>query len=238
MRIVNWNIERHGPLTWQAKSLLAEISELEPDIVCLTEAWEASAASLGGFSISATGVSWSHKDAVERKVLLWSRNAWRDVQIVEQLEATGSAITGLTLLGSTVVRILGLCIPYHFASPLGLVPRAKPWSQHERSLEDLAPLLRLWRDSGPVIVVGDFNRFIPRAWGPKRSFELMEMALDGYQVTTAGEVKGVNARTIDHVAFAGELKVTDVFGRSANTDDGRKRSDHFGVVVDFGFGSA
>ena len=146
MRIVNWNIERRGPSTWQAKSLLAEIAELGPDVVCLTEAWEASAEALGGHSISAAGAAWSAQHDSERKVLLWSKHPWHSVETINQLEATGSAITGLTLFGETQVRVIGLCVPYHFASPFGQEPRAKPWSQHERFLEDLSPLLRRWRD--------------------------------------------------------------------------------------------
>lgn len=238
MRIVNWNIERHGPDSWQARSLLDEIARLDPDLLCLTEAWESSAAPLGGFAVSAAGAAWSSEHALERKVLLWSRSEWRDVQPVDALEATGSAITGLTLLGSTEVRIVGLCIPYHFANPFGQEPRAKPWSQHERFLEELAPLLRQWRQEGPVMVLGDFNQFIPRVWGPKRSYELMEAAFESYDIVTGGETKGIKACAIDHVAFAGDLIATDVVGRSAQTNDGRKRSDHFGVVVDFDFASA
>lgn len=233
MRIVNWNIERHGPSKWQAKSLLDEIARLDPDIVCLTEAWETSAAPLGGFAVSATGAAWSSKSDSERKVLLWSRNEWRDVQPLDALEATGSAITGLTLLGSTEIRVVGLCIPYHFANLLGQEPRAKPWSQHARFLEELAPLLLQWRQEGPVIVAGDFNQFMPRIWGPKRSYELLEATFHGYVVVTAGEINGVNARAIDHVAFAGDLAATNVLGLPAESADGRKRSDHFGVVVDF-----
>ncbi len=238
MRIVNWNIERHAPSTWQARSLLAEISQLNPDILCLTEAWETSTEQLGGFPISSTGVAWSDKDHEERKVLLWSQNVWRDVDVIEQLEAIGSGITGLTRLGETDVRVVGLCVPYHFASPIGLEPRAKPWTQHERFLEELAPLLRLWRKAGPVIVTGDFNRFIPRYWGPKRSYALLEAALDGYEVVTAGELAGVDKRAIDHIAFAGDFITTSVFGRPAEAEDGRRRSDHFGVVADFELGSS
>lgn len=232
MRIVNWNIERHGPATWQAKSLLAEIAELGPDVLCLTEAWEASAATLGGHAISARGATWSAEHDSERKVLLWSKHPWQDVQTINQLETAGSAITGLTLLGETQVRVAGLCIPYHFASPFGQEPRAKPWSQHERFLEDLSPLLIQWRNEGPVIVLGDFNQFMPRVWGPKRSHEMMEAAFAGYSIVTSGEIEGLGARAIDHVAFAGNLKATSVFGRSAASEDGRKRSDHFGVFVD------
>lgn len=232
MRIVNWNIERHGPATWQAKSLLAEIAELGPDVLCLTEAWEASVTTLGGHSISARGATWSAKHESERKVLLWSKHPWHSVETINQLEATGSAITGLTLLAGMQARVTGLCVSYHFASPLGQEPKAKPWSQHERFLEDLSPLLLQWRDQGPVIILGDLNQFMPRIWGPKRPHQLMEEAFAGYNIVTSGEIEGVGARAIDHVALAGNLKATSVFGRPAALEDGRKRSDHFGVVVD------
>ncbi len=232
MRIVNWNIERHAPATWQAKSLLAEIAGLGPDVLCLTEAWEGSAADLGGYAISAPGALWSTEDENERKVLLWSKHPWQDVETIDALEVTGSAITGLTVVGETRLRVTGLCIPYHFASPIGQEPRARPWSQHERFLEDLAPRIRQWRDEGPVIVVGDFNQFMPHAWGPKRSHALMEKTLAGFSFVTTGDIEGVGARAIDHVAIAGNLEATRVFGRPAASEDGRRRSDHFGVVVD------
>ena len=125
--------------------------------------------------------------------MLWSKHPWQDVQAIHPLEATGSAITGLTLFGVMQVRVTGLCIPCHFASPFGQEPRAKPWRQHERFLEDLSPLLRRWRDEGPVIVLGDFNQFMPRVWGPKRSHQLMEDAFAGCGIVTSGEIQGVGA---------------------------------------------
>lgn len=237
MRIVNWNIERHAPSSWQSTSLLSEIGQLDPDIVCLTEAWETSAELLGGHSISAAGAEWSPKIPGECKVLLWSKSPWRDVQVIEELEATGSAITGIAEHEGKGIRFVGMCVPYHFASPFGLEPRAKPWSQHERFLEVLAPLLSRWRDESPVIVVGDYNRFIPRHWGPKRSYALLEAALDGFLIVTAGDLPGVGKRAIDHIAVAGDFVVSEVFGLPAESPDGRRRSDHFGVVADFEFRS-
>jgi hypothetical protein len=189
--------------------------------------------SLGGFAISAPGIAWSAQDDSERKVLLWSRTSWRDVQLIDALEVTGSAITGLTSLGKTTVRVVGLCIPYHFANPLGQHPRAKMWSQHERFLQDLQPLLNKWRQDGPVIVVGDFNRRIPRAWGPKRSYALLEDAFEHYEIVTSGVLDGISDRAIDHIAFSGGFSVRTVFGRPAETSDARKRSDHFGVFAEF-----
>lgn len=174
----------------------------------------------------------SNEDKSERKVLLWSKHSWQDVETIDALEVTGSAITGLTSLGETRLRVTGLCIPYHFASPIGQEPRARPWRQHERFLEDLSPWIRQWQDEGPVIILGDFNQFMPHVWGPKRSHALMETAFAGFRFVTHGEIEGVDARAIDHVAFAGNLEATRVFGRPAASEDGRKRSDHFGVVVD------
>ena len=51
MRIVNWNIERRGPHTWQAASLASEIQSLDPDIVFLTEGHHHSLEALGGFTL-------------------------------------------------------------------------------------------------------------------------------------------------------------------------------------------
>lgn len=233
VRIVNWNIERRVPSSWQAKSLVDEISELVPDVICLTEAWKQSLESVGGYSISSRGVAWSNQHPDERKVLMWSRKPWEDIEVVERLEKTGSAVTGLTSIGHRRIRFVGICIPYHFASPLGQEPRKKPWRQHEEYLHALKPLLEQWRHEGTVIVVGDYNRRIPYSWGPKRSYELLETALDGYIIATPGKLPGVDEKSIDHVAYCGDLEHSFACGRSAKAPDGRGRSDHFGVVVDF-----
>lgn len=72
--------------------------------------------------------------------------------------------------------------------------------QHEEYLRALKPLLEQWRNEGSVIVVGDDNRRIPYAWGPKRTYDLLESALDGYGVATSAMLSGVNEKSIDHVA--------------------------------------
>ena len=232
MRIVNWNIERRKPSSWQARSLVDEIASLEPDYVCLTEAWKQSLADFGGHVISAEGGAWSPQHPDERKVVLWSRNPWADVEPIEQLEAIGSAITARSDINGNVVRFVGVCIPYHFASPLGVEPRAKPWTEHERFLEILKPHLARWARDEPVTVLGDFNRRVPRSWGPKQSYEKLEDTFSGYQFATTGILDEINDRTIDHIAFAGSFEVKRVYGKSAHLPDGRRRSDHFGVVAE------
>ena len=234
MRLVNWNIERNGPHSAKALSLMAEIRGLLPDLICLTEAWESSLDGLGGHVLTARGVSWSRQEAEERKVALWSAGPWTCVDRMEPVSAFGGAVSGVTELQGRSVRIAGLCIPYHMASPFGQVPKAKPWEQHERFLHHLGPYLRRWRQEGPVIVLGDFNRRMPRTYGLKQSYEMLEEAFEGYDIVTRGAVAGVEAATVDHVAFGGPFQVLSVQGRSAVTPEGLKRTDHFGVVVDAG----
>ena len=232
MRLINWNIERNRPQSAKALSLMAEIGSLSPDLICLTEAWESSLESLAGHVLTANGVPWSQQDAGERKVVLWSATPWTSLDRMEPVSAFGGAVSGITELQGRSVRIAGLCIPYHMASPFGQVPKAKPWEQHERFLHNLGPYLRRWRQEGPMIVLGDFNRRMPRTYGPKQSYEMLEEAFEGYDIVTRGAVAGVEAATVDHVAFGGPFQVLSVQGRSAVTPEGLKRTDHFGVVVD------
>ena len=229
---MNWSIERRKPSSWQARSLMNEIALLEPDYLCLTEAWKQSLVDFSGHVISAAGIAWSPQHPDERKVVLWSRNPWADVEPIEQLEAIGSAITGTSEINGNVVRFVSVCIPYHFASPLGVEPRAKPWTAHERFLETFAPLLARWVQDEPAIVLGDFNRLVPRSWGPKKSYEMLEDAFSGYQFATTGILDKINDRTIDHIACAGSFEVKRAYGKSAHLPDGRRRSDHFGVVAE------
>lgn len=210
-----------------------KIASLEPDYVCLTEAWKQSLVDFSGHVISAAGIAWSPQHPDERKVVLWSRNPWADVEPIEQLEAIGSAITGTSEINGNVVRFVSVCIPYHFASPLEVEPRAKPWTEHERFLETLKPLLARWARDEPVIVLGYFNRRVPRSWGLKKSYEKLDDAFSGFQFATTGYLDEINDRRIDHIAFAGSFEVKRTYGKSAYLPDGRSLSDHFVVVAEF-----
>lgn len=234
MRIVNWNIERRGPATWQARSLIKEIIGLRPDLICLTEAWKTSLDDHKGHTISSSGVAWSPQNEDERKVVLWSKTPWSSASPVAELERAGSAVSGVTEIDGVSCRVVGVCIPYHFANPLGQLPKAKMWSEHNEFLRKLSPILQGWASEGPTIVVGDYNRRIPRIWGPKDSYALLEQALDGFELVTAGNIPGVDEQTIDHVAVSIAPGAQSVSGLPAEDEDGRRRSDHFGIVVDIG----
>lgn len=185
-----------------------------------------------GYAISSPGVAWSPQHEDERKVVLWSKQPWSSAGPIEELERTGSAVSGITEIDGLSCRVVGVCIPYHFANPLGQTPKAKMWSQHNEFLRRLRPILRDWSNEGPTIVVGDYNRRIPRTWGPKTSYALLEQALDGFKVVTKGDIPGVDEQTIDHVATSGFTGAHSAFGLPAKDDAGRRRSDHFGITVD------
>lgn len=168
--------------------------------------------------------------------MIWSAAPWRDAEVLKNLEMIGSAVTGRTDIAGTQVRVVGICIPYFGANPHGQLPRIKQWALHTDFILALAPMLACWRSEGPVIVAGDYNRRMPRVYGPKQSYELLEKAFAGYNIATRGSIAGVAAQTLDHVAFAGDFRPLAVEGRSAVSPDGRECSDHFGVIVDFELG--
>ena len=234
-RLINWNIERHKPDSWQSQSLLAEITSLNPDICCFTEAWRSSVISLGGHFVSAKGTAWSRQYEDERKVVLWSKQPWSRVSEPASLAAKGAAVVADTEFCGRVVRVLGVCIPYHMATPYGAVRKRPPWSQHTEFLEGLVPTLQDLNDGAPMIVLGDFNRKIPRSTGPMRPFELLESALAEFSIVTTGVIPGVNAPTIDHVVLGAGLLANAAKGLSRHTTDGRARSDHFGILLDAEF---
>jgi endonuclease/exonuclease/phosphatase family metal-dependent hydrolase len=232
MRLINWNIERRGPHTWQAASLLSEMATLAPDIICLTEAHDTSCQAPGGHVLSHSGYRSANKKPSERLVLLWSRSPWEQLTVPDAIESAGGAVMGRTSVGSRAVTCLCLCIPYHMAKlPEEAVTR--PWHHHDRFLRLAAPWLASLASTANLIIAGDFNRRMPRGWGPKKSYELLERAFSPFNIATTGPIGPGAALTIDHVAHSNSLKAARVSTRSRFETDGRPRSDHFGVVVDF-----
>jgi endonuclease/exonuclease/phosphatase family metal-dependent hydrolase len=100
-------------------------------------------------------------------------------------------------------------------------------------VEQLGPALQALDGLRPLIVAGDFNRRMPRSWGPHSSYEKLEAAMTGFDIVTRGSLPPLDAMTIDHVAISGALSPTDVRALDRRDASGKARSDHFGVLVDF-----
>jgi hypothetical protein len=53
--VLNWNVERRTPHTRQAGVMIERAAARRPDVICLTEAYDGSTASLGGYEIADRG---------------------------------------------------------------------------------------------------------------------------------------------------------------------------------------
>jgi endonuclease/exonuclease/phosphatase family metal-dependent hydrolase len=107
-----------------------------------------------------------------------------------------------------------------------------PWAQHMRFLKLLQPQMSRMLEYSPLIIAGDFNRFVPRSWGPRESYALLEETFSGVHLVTGGELSPLSLKTIDHIAVKGLALTNPVVALSRFETDGRPRSDHFGVLAD------
>ncbi|MBU6373232.1 MAG: endonuclease/exonuclease/phosphatase family protein [Alphaproteobacteria bacterium] len=234
MIIANWNFERRGPQTRKAQIMMERLADARPDLVCLTEAYEGSTQAFGGCEVSVRGVVWSKAKGGERKVVLWSPAPWRDVDLAGPPGcAAGAYLSGVTRVAGQDVVVIGVCIPYAFASPLGLEPRAKPWTQHIAFLHGLQLAIAERPRGMPCIVMGDYNQFVPRTWGSKAAAAALQAALADLKVGTAGPMPSVDRPAIDHIAHSAHLTCESVVTLSNIGPQGERLSDHYGVVGRF-----
>jgi len=231
--LVNWNFERRAQHTRQATTMLDRVVVQQPDVVCLTEAFDGSTVTLGGHEIADRGATWSfNRHDEERLVVLWSSHPWRDVDMLGNAgTATGGYIAGVTDTPSGAMRVIGICAPHHAASQVGAIEKARMWTEQIAFWSGLAKLLDARDRSIPTVVIGDFNQYVPRIWGSKAAHAGMQVALNDLRVATSGPIIGINEPTIDHIAHTADLMPQEVVGLSRFDNDGRALSDHFGVVV-------
>jgi hypothetical protein len=238
MRIVNWNIGRRTPGGGEAATLLNRIAALAPDVVCLTEGHAGSLSDLpgagAGFVLSDMGASWKGDAEDERKVLLWSRMPWNDVTPLPSLSALGGGVTGVTDTPIGPVRVFGLCAPYHMAWPAVEEERPTPWSLNIAYFQALEAVLKEVDPELPVVLVGDFNQFVPLASGNWEAHHALNAALHGYAVVTRGDVAPTKEQTLDHVAVSNHprLRATAVQGVDRFDTTGKPLTDQFGVLVE------
>lgn len=233
MQIVNWNLARHAPDTWQARTLVDRIKAANADLVCVTEAHSHSLEELGGHVLADRGVLWGEEVDSERKVAVWSPNEWTDRQSVDQLSELGGAVVARTATPLGTVQVVAVCMPYNMAWPkqAGFETRPPPWSQHIAYLEQLKPVLAGLDRDIPVVVVGDFNQFNPLNRGSWDAHHALNDALGGLHIVTTGAIDPIGEQTVDHVAVSHHLRAASVSAISRYTDDERAISDHFGLLV-------
>lgn len=163
-----------------------------------------------------------------RKVALWSRSPWRDVEVVsEPPSILGRFVRAVTDTAAGPLTVVGVCVPWSWAHVRTGERRGRErWAEHLEYLGALGPALRDL--TGPVVVAGDLNQRIPRTRQPEDAYEALMSALDGFEVATSGEHDGV--KLIDHVVHSRDLGAVGPPEVLPAIDAGR--SDHDGVVVE------
>ena len=227
VRIGTWNTQWAGPRCARDIRVSAALANPDCDILCVTEG-SARLLPRNGCIIDA-GPDWGipSKREDRRKVLLWSRTPWTDVDRVGSPDfPSGRFVKGVTSTPIGPLTVVGVCIPYDKARERA---GRKRWQDHEAWLEAFEHLP--WRSTTDrMVVLGDFNQQIPRDMRRVRAArkKTLRRAFEPFVITTAGEPEVDK----DHIAHTRDLKRTwiDTWPRKA---ENQRMSDHVGVWADF-----
>lgn len=229
LRIGTWNTEWAKPGSSRGRRVSAELAEPDCDILCVTEGY-AGVLPKGGHVIDA-GQDWGYPILEgRRKVLLWSKRDWTDIDAVGSREfPNGRFVVGVTQTRTgSPLTIVGVCIPWAGAHVKSGCRNRRLWQDHEAWLVGFEKL-RYRIAKSKTIVLGDFNQRIPRKWAPKRLHEALLRAFDGFEFATAGELAGVPQLVIDHIAHTPDLTLRGIRNWPKRNAQDESLSDHFGV---------
>ncbi len=239
LSVVNWNVQWATPHSERSPGILHRIEKHSPDIICLTETDCRLLSGFGGHIIQARPDPGKGAATHRRKVLLWSRQPWSDIDdFGSEALPSGRFVAGVTEPPDGQVMVIGVCIPWHNSNVNVGAKNKKPWQDHSSYLDALSSLLTS-KSQMSLIVLGDFNQQIgqrrrpyPPLSQPVRAKlqKTMQAALpSGLTVATAGlGLRG--RRAIDHIAISGDLAAA-ALTTIDNLDGDRRLSDHFGVAA-------
>ena len=169
-----------------------------------------------------------------RKVLLWSREPWKQVDDlgIDSLPP-GRFVSGVTQTSVGDMAVIGICIPW-FGSRTEArrgEERRGRWDDHERYLAGLSDVLGRV-EAKRLIVMGDFNQAIGQG---SRAPQALRLALHeafnpNLRIVTA-DLVFEGRKSIDHIALSADW-VVDSVAAISNIHGERKLSDHFGVAAD------
>ena len=233
MRVLTWNVEWATPKSRRTGEILSRINEHDPEVVCLTEI-DVGLLSPHGHTICSQADYGYRVRESRRKVVLWSKEPWREVDDVGlDLMPSGRFVSGVTQTSLGDVTVVGVCIPW-FGSRTEArrkLERRKQWEDHEQYLVGLTEILER-RFAERVIVMGDFNQIIgPSSRASHELQLLLQGAFSPNMSIATSELAFQGRRSIDHIALSGDFAVESV-GVVSNIHNGRKLSDHYGVVAE------
>lgn len=228
MKCLTWNLEWAAAVSDRAKLMQEQIKRINPDVICFTEIVRDFIP--GGYCIEANSDYGYLHSGDRRKVLLWSKYSWTDVDSVgDDALPPGRFTSGV----SCGIRFVGVCIPWKDAHVKTGRRDRQPWQDHVSYCRGLSRILRRYLTGDePVCVVGDYNQRIPRATQPACvARALAESIPADFIIPTRGMKDPEGKSLIDHFAVSANLSasVDQIVPRF--TSDGTRLSDHVGVVV-------
>ena len=233
IRIGTWNTAWAKPGSIRANLVSAELAAPDCDVLCVTEGFGGISPD-GGHIIDA-GPDWGYPiHEGRRKVLLWSKQCWTDVDAIGSKELpSGRFVRGVTQTSSgSRLAVVGVCIPWRGAHVDTGCKNRKPWQDHKAWLVGFERLRRRIPNSRTV-VLGDFNQTIPSTWAPKAVHAALLRAFERFEVATSGELAGAPKLSIDHIAHTPDLARRDIeIWRKRSAEGDKYLSDHFGVWGD------
>ena len=235
LKLVNWNVEWATPRSAKLKRevILSRIRGHDPEVVCLTETHENLLSQDGHTICSQPDYGYPIKKG-RRKVLLWSREPWKHVDDLGiDSMPPGRFVSGVTQTSVGEVTVIGICIPW-FGSRTEArrgSDRKMRWEDHEQYLAGLTEVLGR-ASTKRLIVMGDFNQRIgPSSSASRKLQSALQSAIPPRMTIATAALCFQEHRSIDHVVLSEDLAAESI-GVISNIHDGRKLSDHFGVVVE------
>lgn len=245
MKILNWNTQadrlRLG--TSKFEKIRQLVSSHNADVICLTEALPESLPE-GGATVTSHLSDWKHENRGARKVVLWSRFGWTDVDKTGSEELPeGRFVRAITTIKGTDLNFVGMCIPYH-----GYRTNERWGTEKKDRWEGACDYLDILRNDiltraslqQRIVLLGDFNLQIPPRGYPGKSSvvnQKREATFSGLTMPTAGlfDNPALDRPFIDHIALSPDIRARppQFFGRF--DADGTELSDHNGVCVEIAF---
>ena len=228
LRIGTWNTQWAKPGTARGCRVANALTAPGCDILCVTEGYAAILPE-GGHVIDA-GPDWGYRAPEgRRKVLLWSKRPWSDVDPVGSDALPGGRfVAGTTETGLGPLSVVGVCIPWRDAHVRSGLKDRGAWQDHESWLAGFAAL-PYGRAGKRTVVLGDFNQRIPRSRQPKRIYATLRDAFAGLAFATGGELAGTPEMAIDHIAHTPDLALADDIRIWPRLSARTALSDHIGV---------
>ena len=234
LTLINWNVEWATPRAPRCDEILRRIHRCAPEVVCLTETHASLLSRQQGHTICAQPDYGYGTMKERRKVMLWSRDPWEQVDdLGSETLPPGRFVSGVTRTSVGEVTVIGVCIPWSGSrteSRRGLERRAR-WEDHRQYLAGLREVL-LRGPAQRTITMGDFNQIVgPGSRAPRELRSSLREAFPPSMDIVTRELTFQGRGSIDHIALSEHLSVESLDAIS-NLHEERKLSDHFGVVAE------